>query len=86
MKIGAGVPYLMVEARLKADQFDAGIPSEGVIVYAVQTPDPLGHRVNRLRPLVLKTPQALAVGQSFVSDNGIGGETGTYTDFIVLTR
>jgi hypothetical protein len=72
VKIGADVPYLMVEARLMADQFDARIPKEGVIVYAVQTPDPLGHRVNHLRPLILKTPQALSVGQAFVSDNGIG--------------
>jgi negative regulator of replication initiation len=72
VKIGADVPYLMVEARLMADQFDSGIPKEGVIVYAVQTPDSLGHRVNHLRPLILKTPQALSVGQAFVSDNGIG--------------
>jgi hypothetical protein len=71
VKIGAGVPYLMVEARLMADQFDARIPQEGVIVYQVQTPDPLGHRVDHLRPLVLKTPQALSVGQGFVSDNSI---------------
>ena len=68
VKIGAGVPYLMVEARLKADQFDAAIPKEGVIVYAVQTPDPLGHRVNHLRPLILKTPQALSAGQAFTAD------------------
>jgi hypothetical protein len=72
VKIGAGVPYLMVEARLKVDQFDAGIPKEGVIVYAVQTPDPLGHRVNHLRPLILKTPQALSAGQAFFSGDGIG--------------
>jgi hypothetical protein len=72
VKIGTDVPYLMVEARLMADQFDAGIPKEGVIVYAVQTPDPLGHRVNHLRPLILKTPQALSVGQAFLSDNGVG--------------
>ncbi len=72
VKIGTDVPYLMVEARLMADQFDAGIPKEGVIVYKVQTPDALGHRVNHLRPLILKTPQALAVGGSFVSDEGIG--------------
>jgi hypothetical protein len=71
VKIGTDVPYLMVEARLMADQFDAGIPKEGVIVYEVQTPDSLGHRVNHLRPLILKTPQALAVGQAFVSDNGV---------------
>src|SRR3954451_3824437 len=68
VKIGEGVPYLMVEARLMADQFDAGIPKEGVIVYAVQTPDPLGHRVNHLRPLILKAPQALSVGEAFISD------------------
>ena len=68
VKIGAEVPYLMVEARLKADPFDAGIPKEGVIVYLVQTPDPLGHRVDHLRPLVLKTPAALAVGQACVSE------------------
>jgi len=72
VKIGPSVPYLMVEARLKADQFDADIPKEGVIVYAVQTPDPLGHRVNHLRPLILKTPQALSPGQAFSSGDGIG--------------
>jgi len=71
VRIGTDVPYLIVEARLMADQFDAGIPKEGVIVYKVQTPDPLGHRVNHLRPLILKTPQALSVGQAFVSDDGI---------------
>ena len=78
VKIVASVPYLMVEARLMADQFDSGIPKEGVIVYQVQTPDPLGHRVNHLRPLILKTPGALSVGQAFVSDNAIGiSVTGT---------
>ena len=71
VKIGASVPYYMVEARLKADQFDAGIPQEGVIVYKVQTPDTLGHRVDHLRPLVLKTTPALSAGQQFASDNGI---------------
>jgi hypothetical protein len=71
VKIGANVPYLMVEARLMVDQFDARIPKEGVIVYQVQTPDPLGHRVNHLRPLILKTSPALSVGQAFVSDNAI---------------
>ncbi len=76
VKIGGSVPYLMVEARLKADQFDAGIPKEGVIVYAVQTPDPLGHRVNHLRPLILKTPQALSAGQAFASD-AIGVSVGS---------
>lgn len=68
VRIGADVPYLMVEARLKADPFDAGIPRESVIVYAVQTPDPLGHRVNQLRPVILKAPHALSVGEAFDSD------------------
>jgi hypothetical protein len=71
VKIGAGVPYRMVEARLKADPFDARIPKEGVIVYRVQTPDPLGHRVNHLRPLILETPAALSPGQQFASDDAI---------------
>jgi hypothetical protein len=71
VKIGANVPYLMVEARLKSDQFDAGIPREGVIVYAVQTPDALGRRVDRLRPVVLRSPQALSAGQTFNSSGGI---------------
>jgi Tachylectin len=72
VKIGSGVPYLMVEARLKADQFDANIPAPGVIVYKVQTTDTLGHRQNHLRPLVLQTPSALGVGQSSTSDFGVG--------------
>lgn len=73
IKIGSGVPYRMVEARLKADQFDAGIPAEGVIVYRVQTPDLLGFRVNHLRPLTLETTTALSVGQAFVNaDDAIG--------------
>ena len=37
VQIGTEVPYLMVEARLKADQFDINIPNEGVIVY--RSPD-----------------------------------------------
>src|SRR3982751_2357770 len=71
VKIGEGVPYVMVEARVKAGQFDANIPQEGVIVYEVQTADPLGHRVNNLQPVVLRTSPALSAGQQFVSDKGI---------------
>ena len=55
----------------KVDRALFGIPKEGVIVYQVQTPDPLGHRVNHLRPLILKTPLALSVGEQFVSDAAI---------------
>ena len=40
--IGSQVPYLMVEARLMNDQFERNIPSQGVIVYRVQTSSPQG--------------------------------------------
>jgi hypothetical protein len=71
LQIGQQVPYLMVEARLKADQFDVNIPSEGVIVYQVQTTDPLGNAQNDLPPLNLLTKTALTVGQSFAAGNGV---------------
>ena len=58
----------MVEAREKVDQFDANIPSEGVIVYRVQTPDPLGHAQPNVAPLLLLTTTALGVGQTFTVD------------------
>ena len=45
----------MVEARLQADQFDINIPNEGVIVYRVQTTDPLGNTQNEIAPLALLT-------------------------------
>ena len=55
------VPYLMVEARKMADQFDGIIPKEGVIVYRVQTTDPLGHTQNQLA--AARTPHAGRRGQ-----------------------
>ena len=55
LQIGQQVPYLMVEARLRADQFDVNIPSESVIVYQVQTTDPLGIAQNEMPPLNLLT-------------------------------
>ena len=71
IQIGAAVPYLMVEARLRADQFDTNIPNEGVIVYRVQTSDPLGNAQNNAAPLALLTKTALTVGQSFTTSNGV---------------
>jgi hypothetical protein len=68
VQIGGQVPYLMVEARQRVDQFDINIPSEGVIVYRVQTTDPLGHAQNKTAPLALLTKTALTVGQSFTTD------------------
>jgi PASTA domain len=71
VKIGAQVPYLIVEARQKVDQFDMTVGSEGVIVYRVQTSDPLGHAQNGTAPVELLTTTALTVGQTFTSDLGI---------------
>lgn len=71
VRIGSQVPYLMVEARLRVDQFDANIPSEGVIVYQVQTTDPLGHAQNNTAPVKLLTIPALKPGQSFTSTSGV---------------
>ena len=69
VQIGPQVPYLMVEARLMNDQFDAKIPSQGVIVYRVQTSDPHGTAQNQIAPLQLLTTTALKVGETFTSGN-----------------
>ncbi len=94
VRIGSAVPYLMVEARLKVDQFESpsqvepGIPSEGVIAYRVQTSDPLGHAQNSRIPLYLFTPVAMGAGQSVVSDVDVAVTvTGSTTDsFAVLVE
>lgn len=65
VQVGTRVPYLMVEARHQADQFDINIPDDGVIVYQVQTTDPLGNAQNSVPPLNLLTKTGLAAGQSF---------------------
>jgi Tachylectin len=76
VQIGADIPYLMVEARLKTDQFDALIPKEGVIVYRVQITGP-GEDENQLPPLILLTldptgyRSALGVGESLTTDEGV---------------
>ena len=71
VRIGSKAPYLMVEARKRVDQFDANIPSEGVIVYRVQTSDPLGNAQNSIAPIELLTTTALTIGQTFTSSPGI---------------
>jgi hypothetical protein len=71
VRIGLPVPYLMVEARQKVDQFDGNIPNEGVIVYRVQTSDPLGHAQNNIAPIELLTTVALTPEQEFMSDTGV---------------
>jgi|SRR5271168_1037958 len=76
IQVGSAVPYLMVEARLQADQFDINIPNEGVIVYRVQTSDPLGNAQNNIAALDLLTKTALTSGQSITTDGAtinVGG-------------
>ncbi|HEY5808801.1 MAG TPA: hypothetical protein VIT67_12575, partial [Povalibacter sp.] len=84
VRVGSQVPYLMVEARLMNDQFESpsalesGIPSQGVIIYRVQTSDPHGGSQNSLIPVFLETPTALSVGQSFISSANVAvSVTGT---------
>ena len=61
----------MVEARQKVDRFDAGIASEGVIVYEVLNPD-TNPDPNVTQPLIeLRTLTALAPGQVFTSSSGV---------------
>lgn len=71
VKIGSNVPYLMVEARQRVDQFDRNVDSEGVIVYQVQTSDPMGTAQNGRAPVRLLTTTALKEGGSFRSDAGV---------------
>jgi hypothetical protein len=71
VRIGSTVPYLMIEARQIVDQFDAKIPNQGVIVYRIQTTDPLGCAQAGIAPVELLTTTALTVGQTFTSDSQI---------------
>ena len=63
MRLGSGVPFLMIEARQRVDAFDALIDSEGVIVYQVQTASPQGTAQAGVAPVQLLTTTALRVGQ-----------------------
>lgn len=60
-RIPTGDPqhYFLVEARLRTDAFDAGIPSEGVAVYEVEEAV--------WAPLHLRTVPLLGVSQSYVN-------------------
>ena len=82
LRIGGGFPYVMVESRLKTDQFEAGLPgagglergiaSEGVIAYRVQTRNvTVQTREDNKKPLYLMTLAALQPGQSATLDNGV---------------
>jgi hypothetical protein len=71
VRIGSSVPFLMVEARQRVDQFDRHIPSEGVIVYQVQTTDPLGHAQHSTAPITLLTNIALKPGQSYTTSDDL---------------
>jgi hypothetical protein len=77
VRVGDSVPYVMIEARKKTDQFEVGIkgiedgiPSEGVIVYRVQTRNPtVQEREGGKLPLYLVTQTALKIGESVVFDD-----------------
>lgn len=83
IRIGDSVPYVMVEARNRVDQFETGMPatgdgqergiaSEGVIAYRVQTRNPTVQvREGNKKPLYLLTLTALQPGQSAALDNGV---------------
>jgi hypothetical protein len=77
VRVGSDVPYLMAEARLRVDPFEAsstlepGISSEGVIVYRVQTSSPKGFPQDNHIPLYLLTGTALGVGQTIVTDSNV---------------
>jgi len=82
IQVGSSVPYLMVEARIMVDQFESssqlesGIPSQGVIVYRVQTSDPLGAAQgpdpnHPNIPVFLLTPTAPKVGEAFTSASNV---------------
>ncbi|MEJ7739507.1 MAG: hypothetical protein WKF97_18950 [Chitinophagaceae bacterium] len=83
VRIGDSFPYVLIEARKKTDQFEAGMPStrdvqergiasEGVIAYRVQTRNPtVQAREGNKKPLYLMTLTALQPGQSAALDNGV---------------
>jgi hypothetical protein len=60
--------YLLIEARLRTDVWDSGIPAEGVIVYEFAPEDDPWPRTDPngpWPPLQLRTPMALNPGQTF---------------------
>jgi hypothetical protein len=71
VQVGSEEPYLMIEARQKVDQFDAGIPSEGVIVYEVRAADENPSGAITQPNLQLRTRTALQPGTVYTSDSGI---------------
>lgn len=72
VKVGTGEPHILIEARMKNDAYDAGIPSEGVIAYRVQWANPvIGERPGFRKPLFLLTLTALKAGESATLDNGV---------------
>ena len=67
VQVGENANFLMVEARQRVDQFDRGIPSEGVIVYEVLNPDS-NPSPNVTQPMIkLRTTTALTPSQAFTS-------------------
>jgi hypothetical protein len=63
--------YYLIEARLRTDSFEAGIPSEGVVVYEIQEAV--------WAPVHLRTPTALVVSQSY------SGPVQDYNGYVQVT-
>ncbi len=71
VQIGSADPFLMLESREMVDAFDAGIPSQGIIVYEVVSSD-LDPNPKITSPnLALRTPTALQPGQAFRASSGV---------------
>ena len=60
--------YFMMEVRRRADAFDRGLPSEGLILYEIETPDVSPDPALLLPVLYLRTPTALGLDGFYASD------------------
>jgi hypothetical protein len=58
----------MMEVRRRADAFDRGLPSEGLILYEIETPDISPDPALLLPVLYLRTPIALGLDGFYASD------------------
>ena len=69
VRIGTDQPgrYFMLEVRRRVDAFDAGIPSEGAILYEIENADISPDPNFQLPVLYLRTPSALGLGGFYTS-------------------
>lgn len=69
VRIGTDSPgrYFMLEVRRRADAFDTGLPSEGVILYEIENADISPDPSFQLPVLYLRTPSALGLDDFYTS-------------------